>query len=560
MIRTVSIAAVAVCITIYTSAQQNPLSLRTAEELQILECIDLGSPDMGLVYEEDRLQEESGGMENFGRILFTDLNAAENGIWEVLPDGSRVWRILLKSPGALGCAIYLDEMRLPEGSALYVYDPDYVVVDGPYTKAQEDVHGRFATGTVYGEEILLEFNQPAPAVGESLADPVIRLYGFAHFYRHIFDEYAMYQEVLADNLVAETRGGGAGACQVDVNCPEGNNWQEQKDAVVRLQIADGQFVGLCSGVLMNTTARDCRQYLLSALHCALGVSDGDLAFLQVRFNYEKPLCGSGFFPQNRNVTGVTHLADSNDGGGDSGSDFVLFEIEDEIPDSWEPFFAGWRSTTAGSSSGVSIHHPSGDVKKISTYTSSLQSVWLGAPGSHWQVTWAPTATEHGVTEGGSSGSPIFDSNKRVIGTLTGGNSFCNDPFEPDYYGKMSYHWSNNPNAANQKLREWLDPISTDETAMDGSYRPCDQGVSIREEAGLADVDAYPNPTNGQVTLRSEAGIVSVEVYDASGRLVKSAVPSAFRPVLDLTTLNAGVYFLQIALSDGSNVIRQVQRY
>jgi len=559
MIKIVALATLALGINLVSGAQQNPLSTRV-NSLSSLEAIDLGSPDMSVVVEEDRVQEESGGMENFGRILFADINAAENGIWEVLPDGSRIWRIMLKSPGALGCAIYLDEMRLPEGSSMFVYDPNYVVVDGPYTREQEDVHGRFATGTVFGDQIVLEFNQPASATGELLEDPVLSFYGLAHFYRHIFDEYAMYQDILSEDAVAEVRGGGADACQVDANCPEGNNWQQQKDAVVRLQIVDGQFVGLCSGVLMNTTARDCRQYLLSALHCAVGVSDADLAFLQVRFNYEKPLCGSGFFPQNRNVTGVTHLADSNDGGGESGSDFVLFEIEDEIPDSWDPFFAGWRSTTAGSSSGVSIHHPSGDVKKISTYTTSLQSVWLGAPGSHWQVNWAPTITEHGVTEGGSSGSPIFDSGKRVIGTLTGGNSFCADPFEPDYYGKMSYHWSNNPNAANQKLREWLDPIGTDETIMDGSYRPCSQVVSIREEAGLADVQVYPNPTNGQITLRSDAGIISVDVYDAMGRLVKSENPSAFRPVIDITEVSPGVYFLLIQLTDGSEVMHQVQRY
>jgi len=87
-----------------------------------------------------------------------------------------------------------------------------------------------------------------------------------------------------------------------------------------------------------------------------------------------------------------------------------------------------------------------EMQKISTYTQTLTTgTWSGGMSSaHWLVKWAQTTNGWGVTEGGSSGSPLFDNNKRVIGTLTGGNSDCsNQSTATDYYGKFSKHWDAN---------------------------------------------------------------------------------------------------------------------
>ena len=108
-----------------------------------------------------------------------------------------------------------------------------------------------------------------------------------------------------------------------------------------------------------------------------------------------------------------------------------------IPTSYNAYYAGWNNGTSGSPSGVSIHHPSGSAKKISTYNSSLSSATYngGANSAHWMVTWSATTNGHGVTEGGSSGGPIFDQNGRIIGQLTGGSSYCTATGSPDLYGK-----------------------------------------------------------------------------------------------------------------------------
>ena len=82
--------------------------------------------------------------------------------------------------------------------------------------------------------------------------------------------------------------------------------------------------------------------------------------------------------------------------------------------------------------------------------------------THWQIFWDRTTNGQSVTEGGSSGSPLFDENKRVIGQLHGGgtgNPNCSDPDNDDaFYGKLSESWdSDGATDLRRRLRDWLNP-------------------------------------------------------------------------------------------------------
>ena len=85
------------------------------------------------------------------------------------------------------------------------------------------------------------------------------------------------------------------------------------------------------------------------------------------------------------------------------------------------------------------------------------------------------ANGHGVTEGGSSGSPLFNYDGQIVGTLTGGSSYCNTPTSPDVYGKMSYHWTSNGTPNDERLKPWLDPTNSGVTTLNGSSDPCSAG-------------------------------------------------------------------------------------
>jgi hypothetical protein len=209
---------------------------------------------------------------------------------------------------------------------------------------------------------------------------------------------------------------------------------------------------------------------------------------------------------------------------------------------------------------VSIHHPAGSEKKISTYTSSLSNSGWGQIGTHWRVIWSATTNGHGVTEGGSSGSPIFDNNKRIVGTLTGGASCCTvngcgqqtGPNAPDFYGKMSHHWTGNPNTAAQKLKVWLDPANTNVNVLDGSYTPC-SSIGIEERSMDRSPLVYPNPGRDRITVQFPEGVVRadrIEVADISGRLVYQERPMGTgQSVIDVANWSAGTYLVTLVADD-----------
>ena len=357
-------------------------------------------------------------------------------------------------------------------------------------------------------------------------------------------------------------------------CPEGDDWQCQRDAVVRLRISMGGGIYLCSGAMVNNTALDCRQLLLSSFHCADDMSDSDWGYLKVRYNYEYFDCGGTSSFNSHARTGVTLLTYSDDisaGGNINGSDFLLMEVEDPIFDSWTPFYAGWDVSGSVSTSGVGIHHPSGDRKKISTYTSNLANSSAYFPGAHWRVYWEETVTEHGVTEGGSSGSPLFDEDGRIVGTLTGGASFCDSPNAPDYYGKMSFHWDgNNPISDDEKLEAFLDPIATGHQVLDGSYvteeeSPCAEqtvcGVVEVEELWLMENEwsVLPNPAREQLYIdwSGEIRAAEIRIFDAAGRIALAAdVRNMGTPTVSLAGFESGMYFLTLFTEGGASATRK----
>jgi len=463
---------------------------------------------------------------------------------------------------AQGVALHFDDFHLPAGAELWVTDAEGTWQEGPYDFRDNDNHGRIATGDVPGEWVVLRLQVPAELSG------AVRL--------HIEGAAALFRDV-------DGARGGSQPCEVDVACPEIQGWECQRDATVRLSIIENGGSYLCSGAMVNTTALDCRQYMLTALHCASNADDDDFALLKVYYNYERPECGEGNGLLNRRRTGVIRLADSDDiqGSNFQGSDFLLVEVEDAIPTSWPVYFAGWDASGSGSGEGVGIHHPSGDVKKISTYTQNTSSISLGDFGSHWRVYWVETVTEHGVTEGGSSGSHLFNEEGLSIGTLSAGLSACTNggagvgtgPNQPDYYGKMSFHWDDNPNPADEKLELWLDPENTGQTVLHGAYPdleaavPCGPDQACEEIADVAQLQLerelrlMPNPASDRLHLRLAANgwaeAAHVTLRDATGRIIATESWWGGAAVLDVSDLPRGWMLVTVSLPDGAQLTRRV---
>lgn len=408
----------------------------------------------------DAMEEKAYRM---GVVLPLSLSMENSGEWYQVNEG-RIWKLHLRSSGAKALTLYYDHFYLPKGSDLFVYSADGEEIAGAFTSEINPPGGHFATRLIPGDEVILEYFEPDHIYGE--AD--IRVSGLLYAYRSV-------------GISSARNGndfGGSGSCEVNVNCSEGDSWKDQKQGVARVLTRIGSSSFWCSGSLLNNTRQDFSPLFLTASHCALNeynarvASASDLQQWIFYFNYEATGCPDPVSePARQTMVGCVKLASSYDrGSGQLGSDFFLMQLNSNVPSGYNAFYNGWDRNDSPSSSGVCIHHPQGDIKKISTYNRTLiSSAWESQPNTHWETYWTQTVNGYGVTEGGSSGSPLFSKGGLVIGKLTGGGSYCSSPELSDFFGKISYDWQSNGTADSNQLRPWLDPLGTGATRLSGSY-------------------------------------------------------------------------------------------
>lgn len=344
------------------------------------------------------------------------------------------------------------------------------------------------------------------------------------------------------------------ACQVNVNCSEGDTYKDVQRSVVRILVKLGSQFAWCTGSILNNTRYDYQPYLLTAEHCGLIgrqlVPQSELDFWTFYFNYEGDDCenpNSDINLDDQRITGGTLLANSDDNGGDSGSDFLLLKLSESIPSSFNTYYAGWNHQVMDiPSRGACIHHPNGDIKKVSTYINpaTSSSFTTQVSDSHWSIKWIKTANGHGTTEGGSSGSPLYDENLLLRGALTGGASSCSNTDGPDLFGKLSFSWNNNGSKNNRRLDVWLDPDDLGFLALNGA----NQGDTPPFLSN--DINIFPVPAfNGELFVRN-IGLpqdnLSLNIYDSFGKKVYTdklvAIPGQDISI-DISNFRDGMYIL-----------------
>lgn len=439
--------------------------------------VTVPQPDMERINQEDIERDRQGKLYRIGVAHHVNIRPENSGVWKQNADGSREWNLRVKTEGAEAMSFMLEHFKIYGGSTLSVKDVNGNLLHKPFTVNNVEEHFRQHIPLCFGSEMYLSLVEPANTTPSE-----------------IWIDRIMYNYRSTGNpntaKINESE-----ACQVNVNCsPVGDIWQDEKRGVARILVVEGNSQGWCSGSLINNTANDCKPYFLTALHCGVSSTTSNMNQWKFYFRYEATGCTNpntaGTLDDNI-ITGCIKISDSGDGGGDSGSDFLLVRLGSANNEStiintlksanFNAYWNGWDANNITTNSGASIHHPAGDIKKISTFTSNLATSGWNSNGlqSHWRVTWTSNANGHGVTEGGSSGSPIFKNNggnSLIIGTLTGGASYCNAQSQPDYYGKMSYHWTQNGTADNRRLKPFLDPTNSGALTLNGSNDPCSNPV------------------------------------------------------------------------------------
>jgi hypothetical protein len=504
--------------------------------------ITIPSPDLTLLANEDYKNDSLNLPRRFMEIVPIDINLTEAAIWSQLEDGSRVGLLKVKSHNALAFSLYFDRFFLPKGAKLFLYDENNMQMKGAFTEVNNTDDQSFATELIYGDVVVLEINCHTIS-GEN---PILHISGFGYAYRDI------------PEFTTEKGFGSSDFCEVNINCaPEGNGWQTVKSGVIRIQVKVGGSAYWCTGSLVNNVRNDQKPYVLTADHCAyqLGhyASSTDLLQWLFYFNYESAVCDNpSQEPQLYSMVGASKVAHGGERG-NTGSDFYLALLSQNVPSAYHPYFIGWSAVNEPSLTGRSIHHPQGDIKKISTYTQPLVSTnWINNTlQSHWKVFWSETENGWGVTEGGSSGSPLLNNNGRIVGTLTGGYAACESagvvgPDKPDYYGKFSYHWESNGTADTNQLRPWLDPDNTGFVNLDGLY----MGIETSQEIMTNDIIIFPNPAQSLLNINFvnfEPSNARVALMDITGRVIKLLIldKQTTEIKVNISELVIGVYVLGI---------------
>jgi len=392
--------------------------------------------DVAAFLAEDEIEEGEGLPFRFGAPFDVNYSLSNSGQWEDLPESGRVWRLRIVSEGAYSINLIYDDFKLPAGAELFVYSGDLKMVIGAFTEENNKQSGLFATAPVKGDDIVVEYFEPLEVKGRG-SFTITRV---VHSYKDIFGFSG-----------SKDKGyGGSGSCNNNVNCPVGVDWQNEKRSIAMVLLGGG--TRWCSGAMVNNVREDGTPYFLTANHCLTGEENWI-----IMFRYESPTCTNQNGPTNYTVHGTT-LRASN-----SYSDFALVELDEVPPPEYEVYLSGWNNVNVAAPSVVGIHHPSGDIKKISFENNPVTSAnYLSTSGNtHWRVAdW-----DDGTTEGGSSGSPIYSPDHKIVGQLHGGYASCASQ-TADWYGKFSNSWDYG-SSVSTRLRDWLDPDNTGATILDG---------------------------------------------------------------------------------------------
>lgn len=426
----------------------------------------------------------------FGANIPVDLGSDTDGLWTVNAAGDRVWRLAIHSPGAVSLNFQFDEYDLPEGARVFVYSPDQSEILGSFTRANAGPENSLGVGLLAGDRLIIEYFEPAKVAGQGR----LHIDQITHGYRDIFGRGID---------IAKGQFGNSGPCNINVNCPEGLPFNFQKRSVA-LIVNNGNSV--CSGALVNNTAQDNTPFFLTANHCVPGNSSGVNNWV-FYFNYESPTCDGNNGPVNQSISGSTFLARN------AYSDFALLELNEAPPSSFNVCFSGWDATDLENSvtNAYGIHHPAGDVKKICFEEDAPyhdQVSWINA-------VWFIDNWESGVTEGGSSGSPLFNQQGVIIGQLGGGSAQCSSDTTNnggfDYYGRFGTSWAHGDQPSNA-LRFWLDPGNTGVLIMPNSC-----GGSMPENSvAIADIVGAT-----ETRCNTAPFIPSVQVVNTGGNEVTS---------------------------------------
>jgi hypothetical protein len=346
--------------------------------------------------ESARLTEPGSRLKRTGVQRSLAPHILATGNWETTQEGTRIWRMSIRSRGAHGLRVEFTDFSVGQGR-VWVHDGTHIA--GPYTGQGIFDDGSFMSEAVYSGAATIEY-EPAPDAPAEL-EPPFQIRSIIHQAQSALDATAGKKDP-------------ADFCELDVNCYA--DWRGTMTSVGQISFVSDGVEALCSGSLLATRDNSLKPYFLTAGHCIH--SEEAARTVQTYWTYQTPSCG-GTPPASRDASAKSSLgAHLIASAGASDGDFSVILLPD-IPAGVT--FSGWDPGDPGVGSDViGIHHPSASWKRISFGTrfpdASVEVEGSVAPANkYYQVGMTAGRVEHG-----SSGSPLFTTPGVIVGSLSYG--------------------------------------------------------------------------------------------------------------------------------------------
>jgi len=448
------------------------------------------------------------------------VSAATDGQWLQAGDKPGVWNLRIEAPGALMLRVHLSQLDLPEGGVLLVRGEQLNLVD-MYDKA-----GEFWTAPTEGS--FVEFQYQAPRVGAPA--PTIVIDKVSHIYRT--KPLAQLADDAVDNRVDLP-------CHEDVMCYSVDT--NARDAVGLMIFTDGGTY-LCTGAVLNDNDPNTyAAYFLTANHCIH--TQSVVNTLTVYWLYQNLTC-NGITPPlgaRPRSTGGTLLWTS------STNDSTFIRLAEDVEDGQG--MAAWSTAALPSSNGdvYGIHHPAGEYKRYSYGKTTGAAPTCVSRTYFWYLDWFT-----GTTEGGSSGSPLFNPNWEVVGQLLGscGAANCTNQNTTNIiYGRFDRTYPN--------VSSWLNYVAPDDAYEDNdsfaTAAPLDAGTHSLDLVDFNDYFTFTLDCDREVTIEATFSTadmnLDLQLLDSGQTVLASSTGSTGTETI-IQTLAAGTYTINAIKASG----------
>ncbi len=504
--------------------------------IEKIEKMVMPKQDNDRLLEQELKERKPGRADHFAVPMEVFITPSTHGTWEKLMDGKSVWRVRIQSEGAKSLNLGFTKYLMPKGGKMIMYSANQQEVQGPFTPADNEEHEQLWTPIIESDDLIVEVQLPFDQKNE------LRLE-----LKYINHDFIGFRQL------------NSGSCNLDVICGEEDGWgivDEYRDIIQSVAFMHVNGSANCTGFLVNNTSQDCRPYFMTAYHC--GVRAGDAPTLVTYWNFQNSECRqpnsaasgqSGDGQLNTFNSGSVLRAEWSD------TDFTLLELDDPVVLEAEAYFAGWDATNTIPQSAIAVHHPSNCEKRISFENDPLYPGEWGdgdtniPNGNHlivpdWDI---------GTTEGGSSGSPLFNANKQVVGQLHGGAAACGND-EYDSYGWFYYSWEGG-GTPQSRLKDWLDPNNTGLMSINGKncnffVEASQTNFEICNSINTVDLEITPSDNFINPTALSVVNLPAGMMANFENPTVNPGTSTTLT-LSNFGSLAAGEYNLKIEATDGT---------